>query len=49
MPTEELSKFTKVIINVKDGRITFMHQDGDKLPEKTWEQLMIAIIKVIEG
>lgn len=34
---------TKVVITIRDGKITWIDQRGDSLPKEQWEKLLIGI------
>lgn len=39
---------TKIVIMIKDGKVSWMGQAGDPLPEDLWERINIAIANAME-
>lgn len=39
---------TKIEITIQNGKITFIEQKGDELPNPTWDELVCAVTNVVE-
>ena len=39
---------TKVSITIKEGKVTWLSQSGEPLPEEQWVELNLAIARVFD-
>jgi hypothetical protein len=39
---------TKVNITIQDGRVTWIEQKGEELPNPMWDELVAAVANVVE-
>ena len=39
---------TKIEITIQNGKITFIEQKGDELPNPVWDELVASITNVVE-